>query len=499
VGSDGNLWYGDFTYIGRISPSTGAITEYPMPGDTHPEWITEGPDCNIWFAGQSLGDATIGKITPSGTFTEYPLPSSGDNPALQNPTAITAGPDGNLWFVDDNNDIGLITTTGTVLINPMPAPESPGKITAGNDGNLWFTDSGTNSIGRITRFGVVTEFPLPSTSIGADAIVAGPDGNVWFTEVGEIGKITPSGTITEYPISDTQAGTPDITVGPDGNLYWVESTVDQIGRITPQGVVTEFALPQTAPAGPGFTDPGDHPMSIAAGSDGRLWVLDIGTQAGVMAIQPDQVLGAVTPFPEVPVDDLSVNGAVSAFHDPDPVSSPSSYVAVISWGDGTQTSGTLSAVSNGNFDVSGTHTYVNAGTYTISVAITDIDTSHDLGGSTYTTTTSVTTSTDGGGGVGGSSVGGKHHHHKGGSGHGKKGHHPTTQPSGNHHQKAKPKMHKAATTNKSGHQGSAGTTHTHNAVHTSQIATQHTATTIVLGVATPRPPVFALHKRAATR
>ena len=47
----------------------------------------------------------IGRITPGGAITEFPLPSPGSGPA-----GIAAGPDDNLWFTEQlGNKIGRIT------------------------------------------------------------------------------------------------------------------------------------------------------------------------------------------------------------------------------------------------------------------------------------------------------------------------------------------------------------------------------------------------------
>ena len=52
-----------------------SITEYSLPTSTSiPQGITAGPDGNLWFA-ETNGNR-IGKITPSGTLTEYPIPTS---------------------------------------------------------------------------------------------------------------------------------------------------------------------------------------------------------------------------------------------------------------------------------------------------------------------------------------------------------------------------------------------------------------------------------------
>ena len=46
--------------------------------------------------------------------------------------------------------IGKITTSGSITEYELPANSKPAGITAGPDGNLWFTDRGTSKVGRIT-------------------------------------------------------------------------------------------------------------------------------------------------------------------------------------------------------------------------------------------------------------------------------------------------------------------------------------------------------------
>ena len=67
-----------------------------------------------------------------------------------------------------------------------------------------------------------------------------------------------------------------------------------------------------------------------------------------------------------------INVVVATFTDSDPEASPSGFVAAIAWGDGITTSSTtVIADGQGHFDVLGTHTYVDAGTYTFHVQVTD--------------------------------------------------------------------------------------------------------------------------------
>jgi hypothetical protein len=62
---------------------------------------------------------------------------------------------------------------------------------------------------------------------------------------------------------------------------------------------------------------------------------------------------------------------VATFTDAKPGASPSDFTATITWGDGYSSPTSVIADGQGGFDVLGTHTYVDAGTYTFSVQVTD--------------------------------------------------------------------------------------------------------------------------------
>src|SRR5437870_5446867 len=90
------------------------------------------------------------------SFTAFPLTAN------SHPLGIASGPDWNLWFVEANaNQIGRITPTGTTTEFPIPTPNSlPVDAVAGPDGNIWFVEFDGNQIGRITPTGAITEFPI---------------------------------------------------------------------------------------------------------------------------------------------------------------------------------------------------------------------------------------------------------------------------------------------------------------------------------------------------
>jgi len=300
----------------RLEPRTMlslTVTNFPIPmvEIVQPDGITKGSDGNLWFTENATG--RIGRMTPSGVFTEYTLPAipppagspAGTAGTTPHPTAITAGPDGALWFTGIPGEIGRITTAGVVTelavpAVPPPAGSSPGTastpvtptaIAAGPDGALWFTGV-PGEVGRISTMGVVTEFAVPEipppagSKPGAagmpatlNAITAGPDGALWFTGIpGEVGRITTAGVVTEFAVpaipppagsSPGTAGTPatleDITAGPGGSL-WFTGVAGEVGRITTAGVVSEYATPN-------FTPPSNSIVTtITMGPDGNLWI-----------------------------------------------------------------------------------------------------------------------------------------------------------------------------------------------------------------------------------
>jgi len=150
--------------------------------------------------------------------------------------SIVAGPNNSLWAVDSHNNkidqLTLSPTTDKITGQTVYSPTGvPGNITVGPDGNLWFTESG-NAIASMTPTGVFTYFGLPSGS-QADYLTNGPDNAVWFTDstTNSVGRISIAGNVTEYPITTTSASPMGITMGPDNALWFTESAMSKIGRV----------------------------------------------------------------------------------------------------------------------------------------------------------------------------------------------------------------------------------------------------------------------------
>jgi streptogramin lyase len=218
-----------------------------------------GPDGNLWFT-ESAGNK-IGRLTTSGSFTEFPLPTAGAVP-----WGITVGPDGALWFVESFGfKVGRITTGGAVTEFPLPTTNSyPRAITRGPDGNLWFTEEGSFKVGRITPAGAITEFPVPATSDNQQGIATGPDGRLWFSinlacEYA-IGSMGTDGSFREIFVPGFCSQPQPVMWS--GETIWFGTVInDGVWRRTPGRRLDRIPTPTVD----------SDPMGIAMGSDGAIW------------------------------------------------------------------------------------------------------------------------------------------------------------------------------------------------------------------------------------
>jgi streptogramin lyase len=250
VGPEGDLWFAEInnvpceaggcpSRVGRINPTTDAVAEFTtgITEGSQPWDMALGPDGNLWFSERTgpVGYAgQMARINPkTDEVKEFKEGITGDT----EPDGVTAGPDGNVWFTEEaGNRIGRITPGGTITEFPIPSTNSePVAIVTGSDGNLWFAEQDTTTIGRITPTGTITEFPLSSPDNEPRAIAAGPDGNIWFAmDNGDIGRITPAGVVTTCT-TGIGGGIEGLTAGPDESMWFTEYYEGRIGKITATG------------------------------------------------------------------------------------------------------------------------------------------------------------------------------------------------------------------------------------------------------------------------
>jgi len=186
----------------------GASETSPWPDD-----ISGDADGNVWFALQHAD--VIGKMTPKGVFTMYPVPTAHSHMdcVVVDTVRHTA------WCSEltGNQIVRMDIDTGALIEIRVPTPDAfPGDLALGADGTLWFVEGyDTDAFGK-----------------------------------GRIGKIDPvTNTVTEIPMPGPRDGTDGILVAPDGAVWFAESVNNRIGRYA-NGVISEFDLPAATPPGP---------------------------------------------------------------------------------------------------------------------------------------------------------------------------------------------------------------------------------------------------------
>jgi virginiamycin B lyase len=191
-GPDGNVWFAEFNHYAKITPS-GKITEFPYPsGYSTNQYggVTTGSDGNVWLAESS--NNAIGRIVPStGAITMF------TDPVECEPAPLVLGNDGNVWFACLANEpsIGSVTPSGGFANYPIGGSfnfnETEQFCERGPDGEPWCASANDNTVFRIdtTAHTVTTYTPPLGSESRPDAVAAGPDGNVWLDTAGAPGDI----------------------------------------------------------------------------------------------------------------------------------------------------------------------------------------------------------------------------------------------------------------------------------------------------------------------
>lgn len=195
AGPDGNIWFTDSEGIDKVTPTTGVVTEYStnlQPGAV-PDAIIAGPDGNVWFDDQYSNDYEVGRVTPNGTITEYPLGEG-------LPVDLTVGLDGNIWVAQGAG------------MNPLTAPEAVDRIIPTDPSDIHRFSMGLH----------------PEGIQDGDYIITGPDGNLWFTDsfapkgIGKVSlQIPPTATTGAASAITSSAATIAGTVNPLGSATTV--------------------------------------------------------------------------------------------------------------------------------------------------------------------------------------------------------------------------------------------------------------------------------------
>jgi hypothetical protein len=203
-----------------------------------------------------------------------------------------------------------------------------------------------------------------ATATEGDTLVAGPTVTGSSTE-----GATFSGTVATFT-DTTYAG--NLPTDFSATIDWGDGTVSA-------GTVGASAGSFTVSGSHVYAEEGTKTATVVLSDDAPGTATGTATATIDVADAPLAATGtAVTS-----VEFTAFSGLVATFTDADPNGTVTDYTASIDWGDGTTTVGTVAAAA-GHFNVSGSHTYGEDGSYTIQVHVADV------GGSTATASSTAT-------------------------------------------------------------------------------------------------------------
>jgi len=366
--------------VQNTGTTSAIVSEAPVTVNLVPlNGITEGRNFNAPFAHFTSGNRFAGR----GDFTatiDYG-DGSGGTGLIQSDGNGGFFVYGNHTYINHGTYNLTVTVTDSSYQNFIAAGGTPGGgggTIGGGGGGGGIGGGGGGSTGGGTTPVTVT----PGTGTGSITAVNGTS----FTNR----VSTPfNGQVATFKDADATATAATFAAVID----WGDGTTSD-GTITADPTVTgqfdvagmhTYATTGTGtgtPGGNGITQ-GTFPVSISiTATDAMTSTGSATTTATVVSDFPITATGVRV----VGVQGGPINAKVATFTDPDTSVQTADFAAVIDWGDGTTSAGTVQgqAGSAGQFDVIGAHTYAQAGTDTILVTIT-----HTNGGATATANSSA--------------------------------------------------------------------------------------------------------------
>jgi hypothetical protein len=238
---------------------------------------------------------------------------------------------------DGKNSVGALT-----LIEPGSYSIS-GVHTYADEGSYAITvlifDEGLNSV-MAGSTAVVGDAPLSADGTGITPV----EGTMFTLPVATFTDANPKATAAEF----------------SAVIDWGDSSP------TTDGIIS-------ASEG-GFDVIGTHAYAQVGGYAISVTIKDIGgstAAAGSTATVSDAMLTA-NAVPISGVEGTPFSGVVATFTDANPFGQLSEYSAVITWGDGSTNVGVITDGGEGVYNVSGSHNYIEKGSYVVTVDITDV-------------------------------------------------------------------------------------------------------------------------------
>jgi hypothetical protein len=303
----------------------------------------------------SIADVGGANVTTSGSANVSDASLSGQG------TSITATEgalfSGTIATFNDAN-MNAPASDFTVLIDWGDGLSSPGLVSANGNGQFTVTGSHTYLEEGNFKVGVsITDEGGSSTSASSTAAVSDALLSASGLTVNPIEGNTFIGVVASF-----------IDADPNGMASDYQATIDWGDGTTSPGTI------QVDPSG-GFDVVGTHSFAEEGTTNVTVTIQDLGgnhtmTTANSTAVTGDAPLAAKGVIATA-TEGAVFSGTIATFTDADEFANPGDYVVTITWGDGTTDAGAVVANPGGGFLVTGTHTYTEEGSQSVSVTILD--------------------------------------------------------------------------------------------------------------------------------
>lgn len=237
----------------------------------------------------------VAKADPLGSVTEYNVPTP-----QADPTSIVEGADGAMWFIESSvRKIGKMTKAGVFTEYPVSSSHNPsvslnGSLVRGSDSRLWFADIASDEKGQlkaISTDGEITTYTPDTGFSHIGALTAGPNNEIWFSGGGvdnngvatsHIRSVTTDGTLTPRHVQLSGIVT---ALAPDysTNSMWYARKDIALPGSGPQDIQTVIGKVNANGTTTEYTAGTSSQLYfITQGVDGNLWYTD-GSNVGVVS------------------------------------------------------------------------------------------------------------------------------------------------------------------------------------------------------------------------
>jgi len=241
-------------------------------------------------------------------------------------------------FVNTLND----TSGNPITISGLHGLSFGNGVSAGDASTLYFTADPSSG-----QHGLFGELKSATLNV-AGATITATEGTAF------------SGVVATFSSTTTGAQASGFTA----SIAWGD------GSTTTGSISANASAGFNVTGGHTYAEDGTDPLSviISAVAPGTATA----TATGSAVVLEGNLSGAGTTFSAT--EALSFTGNVATFTDPNSTDTASAFTAIINWGDGTTTAGTVSG-SPAGFTINGTHTYSDGGVFPTTISVNETGTS----------------------------------------------------------------------------------------------------------------------------